>query len=167
MDTYPNPKFTNPWPEALPVPLPELLDVLITSNYRRDVELLHAAGPMDAYLLPDGDPLNSDSGEPWFCAGIRHGEEGREYLSPMPDMPKALALWNKYAGPDRQITPAPWFTPVGTVLMVGCLRTEKTKDGYWVTREGDPDTTRYGTGADLVTAVGDYVTGYPDCLGRS
>lgn len=166
MDTYPNPHFTNPWaPDALPVPLDELIAALRNAEHYSK-EGLFKDNPHDAYLLRDGDP--KDSGEQWFCAGIRYGEEGHEYLSPMPDMPKALALWNKYApaAGKEMAENTPWFHPIGEVEIVGCLRVVKTRDGWRCTHASEPESaTDYAIGAGIQETVGDYVLGYPEkCL---
>lgn len=47
-----------------------------------------AGDKLDAYILP------CSSG--WHCIGIRYGAEGSEYLSPMGDKEKVIALLRKY-----------------------------------------------------------------------
>jgi hypothetical protein len=98
--------WTNPWTEAVPVPIQELAECV----YGLGKEGLDSSGmsfipskefmlsiwrssgdKLDAYILPK---------KQWFAGlpaiGIRYGNEGYEYLSPLGDRSKVESLLNKY-----------------------------------------------------------------------
>ena len=95
--------WTNPWTDAVSVPIEELaacVDHLGERCGRMDgssfimtvettLDHWRAAGPkLDAYVLlcPSG----------WHCMGIRYGNEPSHYLSPGGNPAKILALHKKY-----------------------------------------------------------------------
>ena len=94
--------WKNPWEDALIVPIKELAECHagIGSLYSdmqgnkflmtREVVLEHWSYHkiVDAYILPSGDE---------FCMGIRYGNEGNDYLSPMGNQEKLKALYEKYS----------------------------------------------------------------------
>ena len=80
--------WTNPWSEAIPVPLDELAEAIaggvtltVGSNTVGNPEYLieqwrkYHGVRLDAYVLPRKD-------QPWYSVGIRYGNRGDEYLSP-------------------------------------------------------------------------------------
>lgn len=97
------PHWVNPWEDAIPVPIEELVecahgigerfrdsnDTTFIMTKERMLEHWKQAGDkLDAYILlcPSG----------WHCIGIRYGEEGSQYLSPMGDKDKVTALLRRY-----------------------------------------------------------------------
>ena len=90
-DTFPTPRFKNPYPEAIPVPLTEALSILTTPT-PEEMEFLLKNAPTqgDAYVL-SGTHLG-------YSVGIRHGKLGHECYDPLADQEKAAGLHQKYKG---------------------------------------------------------------------
>lgn len=96
------PYWTNPWEDAIPVPIEELAACHAGLNQpcgsssgtfiltqEKVLEHWQSAGDkLDAYILP------CTSG--YHCIGIRYGAEGHEYLSPAGDKDKVQELLNKH-----------------------------------------------------------------------
>ncbi len=96
--------WINPWQDAIPVPIEELVECDSSLNQwcsdtqgnsfvltrERILEHWNQAGDkIDAYILP------SNLGH---CMGIRYGNEGSHYLSPLGNQAKLEALLAKYQG---------------------------------------------------------------------
>ena len=88
--------WTNPWEEALDVPLEEIIRLVSRYNNSPDPaareasirEWLSQHDKLDAYILP------SPSG--WHSLGARYGNEGSEYISfPADKGPELEALLAK------------------------------------------------------------------------
>jgi hypothetical protein len=97
------PYWTNPWKDVVYVPIEELAECdygldkwcgqsngpsfILTKE--KILEHWRSAGDkLDAYILPCASGFHS--------IGIRYGEEGSEYLSPLGDKDKVAALLKKY-----------------------------------------------------------------------
>ena len=103
------PHWINPWEDAIPVPIEELAEchegldkfygtmdpgvkILMTkerilAGWKQDGDKL------DAYILPQSNG--------WNCIGVRYGNEGSEYLSPMANQEKTRALLKKYSSDNK------------------------------------------------------------------
>lgn len=99
----PKPHWENPWEDAVPVPIEELVEcaVGLGASWRdtdgssfimtkeRMLEHWRNAGEkLDAYILPQPSGFHS--------MGIRYGAEGSQYLSPLGDKEKLAALLKRY-----------------------------------------------------------------------
>ena len=99
----PKPHWKNPWDDAIPVPIEELVECahgigeswgdidgtsFIMTKERMLEHWKQAGDKLDAYILP------CPSG--WHCIGIRYGAEGSQYLSPAANKEKVAALLRKY-----------------------------------------------------------------------
>ena len=95
--------YNNPWEDAIPVPIEELVECALGIGDRwsdqnghsfimtKEIMLKHwkdAGELLDAYILP------CNSG--FHCIGIRYGNEGYEYLSPGANQLKTAELLEKY-----------------------------------------------------------------------
>lgn len=99
-----NPHWKNPWKDAVPVPIEELVECAYgigevwsgpEGKFLMTKELMlehwRNAGPnLDAYILP---------GTHWrqHCIGVRYGNEGSQYLSPHGVQEKIQRLLEKYS----------------------------------------------------------------------
>lgn len=94
--------WKNPWDDAIPVPLEELSECVYgigQSCGSKDGSFIMTAEHMlnhwkerskklDAYILPQSDGRH--------CIGVRYGNRGDQYFSPMADLEKVKALYEKY-----------------------------------------------------------------------
>lgn len=95
--------WVNPWEDAISVPIEELAEChhglgqmfsSISGTYTLTKEKVleywcMAGDKLDAYILPEPGVLG-------HSIGIRYGNEGNEYISPMGDKEKVQALLDKY-----------------------------------------------------------------------
>jgi hypothetical protein len=108
MISKPKPHWTNPWPDAVPVPLLELArchsglgklcgnvdgqrSFILTVDHILS-QWRQYGDKLDAYILP------APSG--WHNIGVRFGNDESEYLSPAGDKERVAALLAHYA-PDH------------------------------------------------------------------
>ena len=99
--------WDNPWKDAVVVPIDELVlcDKSLGQSYtdldgstkvmtkERLLEYYQQYGTkVDAYVLPN---------KPWYSMGIRYGNKGPQYLSPMGDDKKLRELYRRYSN-ERQ-----------------------------------------------------------------
>lgn len=100
----PKPHWVNPWDDAIPVPIEELVECAMGigeswRDHRTDTSFIMTKEIMLEHWKQSGDKLDAyilpcPSG--WHCIGIRYGAEGSQYLSPAGDKDKVTALLRKY-----------------------------------------------------------------------
>lgn len=98
------PHWPNPWNDVVYVPIEALVECaygigdrwtdtdgssFIMTKERMLSHWQSSGNKLDAYILPCPSGLH--------CIGIRYGAEGSEYLSPMGNKDKVVALLRRYA----------------------------------------------------------------------
>lgn len=100
------PYYKNPWTDAIPVPIEELAECvanldtqyldyntkqMITWTKEKVLENWYAYGSeLDTYILPSSHGYG-------HSIGVRYGNLGNQYLSPMGNQDKIKKLLDKYA----------------------------------------------------------------------